>query len=236
MTNIVKKESTELVAITPMEMIQQAISSNVGIEQMQSLMDLQERWEKNEARKAYVQAMANFKADAPRLVKNKTVEYSSNKGNVSYDHASLDQVVKTVSPALSANGLYHDWTTQQLEGGLIQVTCTVTHDLGHSKSTSLSASRDESGSKNNIQAMGSTITYLERYTLLALLGLAVDGQDNDAINACETISGEQHDQLAKLLELKGVDVAKFCKHYEISKVAELNKAKFQEAINMVKSK
>ena len=49
------------------------------------------------------------------------------------------------------------------------MTCVVSHRLGHSEENTLTAGRDESGNKNNIQAVGSTITYLQRYTLKAAL-------------------------------------------------------------------
>jgi hypothetical protein len=50
--------------------------------------------------------------------------------------------------------------------------------MGHSERTTLSATADTSGSKNSIQAIGSTVTYLQRYTLLAAVGLAAGGDDD----------------------------------------------------------
>ena len=50
---------------------------------------------------------------------------------------------------------------------------------GHSESVTLSAPPDDSGKKNNIQQIASTVTYLERYTLLAATGTAVKEQDDD---------------------------------------------------------
>ena len=61
----------------------------------------------------------------------------------------------------------------------MSVICTISHWQGHAESTKLSAAPDNSGSKNSIQAIGSTISYLERYTLLALTGLATHDMDDD---------------------------------------------------------
>ena len=84
---------------------------------------------------------------------------------------------------LSAVGISHKW--KMCQSPEISVTCVLTHEMGHSEETTLKASPDTSGSKNSIQAIGSTVTYLERYTLLAAVGLAAAGMDNDGRAADE---------------------------------------------------
>jgi len=228
MNELVKTETT---AITPMEMIQQGVASGASLEQMQQLMDLQERWEKNEARKAFDAAMSDFKANPPTLTKNKTVSFNE----TTYDHATLDMVVNTVSPELSKHGLSHKWVTEQLEGGAIKVSCVITHRMGHNEQTALQGSPDSSGAKNNIQAIGSTVTYLQRYTLLSALGLAVDGQDKDATNV-GNITDEEFNELAALIEEVGSSNQAFCKRFSIQSVKELPAAKFRTARNALISK
>src|SRR5437660_174203 len=66
-----------------------------------------------------------------------------------------------------------------MEGGTIRVTCILTHVQGHSEQVSMSAQPDTSGSKNSIQAIGSTASYLQRYTLFAATGLAPKDADTD---------------------------------------------------------
>lgn len=162
-------------AITPMEMIQTAIQNGAGIEQLEKLLELQLRWEANEAKKAYVMAMNAFKADPPEIIKNKHVSYD----RVNYWHASLDNVTDSIADALSKHGISHSWNIEQKEGK-IKVTCVLTHEKGHSeRGAVLEGSPDMSGSKNAIQAIGSAVTYLQRYTLLAATGLAAKDQDND---------------------------------------------------------
>ena len=53
--------------------------------------------------------------------------------------------------------------------------------MGHSEAVSIAGPLDDSGQKNGIQQIGSTITYLERYTLMAIMGLAAHDQDDDGI-------------------------------------------------------
>src|SRR5258708_10458648 len=80
-----------------------------------------------------------------------------------------------------------------MEGGTIRVPCTLTHAQGHSESVSMSAQPDTSGSKNSIQAIGSTTSYLQRYTLFAATGLAPKDADTD---------GAEPHMLAESLKLK----------------------------------
>lgn len=164
---------------TPMRLIEMAVSQNADVDKLEKLFQLQLAWEKNEANKAFVTALNAFKADPPKITKNKEVDFSSAKGRTHYKHATLDQVSGVIGEALAKVGISHRWETEQMEGGLIKVTCILTHALGHSERVWLQASRDETGNKNNIQAVGSTVTYLQRYTLLAATGMAVQDQDDD---------------------------------------------------------
>ena len=166
-------------APTPATMLQIAVQRGASIEQMQQLMDLQERHERNEARKAFVVALNQFKANPPDVVKNKQVKFQTSKGITEYRHATLDQVSGVIGAALASHGISHRWDVEQLEGGRIKVTCILTHALGHSERVPLVASPDDSGSKNSIQSVGSTITYLQRYTLLSATGMAVQDSDDD---------------------------------------------------------
>lgn len=161
---------------TPMQLVAMAVQQGADVEKLSKLMDLQERWEKNEARKAFVVAMNAFKASPPEIIKNRHVAF----GNTSYDHATLDHVCEQIGNALSRHGISHRWSVEQ-KSGLIRVSCVLTHEKGHSEETTLEGPADSSGSKNAIQSIGSAVTYLERYSLLAATGLAAKGQDTDGM-------------------------------------------------------
>lgn len=172
-----KKELVATHGSAPSTIISQALTSGADLEKLQGLLDLQERWEANEARKSYMVAMAAFKAEPPEIEKDKTVDFKTTKGRTLYSHASLANVASKINTSLSKHGLSAAWKTGQENG--VSVTCTITHELGHSESTTLTAAPDNSGNKNSIQAIGSTVTYLQRYTILALTGLATHEPDDD---------------------------------------------------------
>ena len=159
----------------PLAMAMQAMKAGMSISDMRGMLELQKDWEANEARKAYVQAMSDFKRNPPEIFKLKDGVCSGTQ----YMHATLGDVTTAIMQALAEHGISHRWDTSQ-ETGRIVVTCILTHKLGHSETTTLEGSPDDSGKKNRIQQVASTVTYLQRYTLLAATGLATkDIEDDD---------------------------------------------------------
>jgi len=217
-----QKESA-LQVVPPAEMIKQAVAGGADLDKLEKLLTLQERWEANEARKAYHRAMAEFKANPPKIDKDKTVKYKE----VKYTHASLANVVEKITAELSKYGLSASWRTQQ--NGKIIVTCKITHVMGHSEETSLGADADTTGSKNSIQAIGSTITYLERYTLLATLGLATYEADDDGVSSEEKITEEQLHILRDEIIAANSTEEKLLKFMGLEKIEDMPKSDFNKA-------
>jgi hypothetical protein len=169
-------------AVTPIDLLRHAMDSGADLDRLERLMDLQQRYEENEARKAYVADMAEFKRNPPEIIKDKQVSYTGKDGFVGYSHASLGNVTSAIVEGLAQHGFSHRWDTEQ-QGSNVIVTCILTHRMGHSERTTLTAAKDDSGKKNNIQQMASAVTYLQRYTLLAATGLATKEQDDDGAKA-----------------------------------------------------
>jgi len=215
---------------SPAEMIKAAVNSGADLDKLEKLLSLQERWEANEARKAYHRAMADFKSENIEIDKDREVAY----GNTKYSHATLANVVKTITKGLSKHGLSATWKTDQTDKK-ISVTCKITHVMGHSEDTTLSADPDTSGSKNSIQAIGSTITYLERYTLLAATGLATAEQDDDAKGAEVFIGDKELHALRDELLSRDLSEKKLIEYLGIAKLQELKMSDFQKAKNAIKS-
>jgi len=224
--------------ITPMAMLQIAVEQGADIDKLSKLMDLQERWQANEARKAFVAALTAFKEEPPTITKNKHVAFGGQgRGGTAYDHATLDHVCDVIGKALSKHGLSHRWDVEQPDGGMIRVTCVLTHAMGHSESVSMQAGADQSGSKNNIQAVGSTSTYLQRYTLLAATGLAATGQDDDGgIGDTKFITADQKAELITLGKDVGADTTKFLEFLKVESLDELGAGRFNEAKQALEAK
>jgi hypothetical protein len=208
-----------------------AIEPEFDVAKLEKLLDVKERWEKTEARKDFIVASAAFRSEAPKLLKNKRVAF----GKTEYDHATLDSIADALAPALGAVGLTYRWETKQVDGG-ISVGCILTHVLGHSETVTLQAPPDQSGGKNSIQAVASTVSYLQRYTLLAITGLSTSDADNDGRGYVGFITGDQKDELIALMKNTGADVAKFLAYLGVESIDQLPSSHFAEAKKALEKK
>ena len=181
-----KQQPTQLIeiepkssALTPMSMLEKAITSGATVEVMERLMGLQERWEATQARKAFDNAMADAKAEIPVIIKNQSVGYENKNSSskTSYMHEDMAQIARTIDPIIAKHGLSYRFRTTS-EAARVIVTCVVSHRDGHSEENSLSSGHDGSGGKNAIQGLGSALTYLQRYSLKAAFGLAAAADDD----------------------------------------------------------
>ena len=162
---------------TPDLLIMKAVESG-NIDAIERLMDLKERYDRKQAEKAYRQAMSNFQSEKPDLKKTAKVDVAlKTGGRMKYNFNPLPRIQKAIDPVLSKFGLSYRWEQEQ-ENGKIKITCIVSHIDGHSEKTWLMADSDTSGSKNAIQGIGSTVSYLKRYTLEGALGLSSDDDDD----------------------------------------------------------
>ena len=168
--------STALAPNSPAAMMMAAFAQGISPEEIGKMMDVQDRWERKEAEKAYNVAFAAFKAEAVRIVKGRKVTDGPLRGR---DYAELHDVVDAVTPALSRHGLSASWKLTKDEKDWIEVTCSLKHVNGHSESVSMGGPPDTGSAKNILQARASTKSYLERYTLKAICGVAEGGDDTD---------------------------------------------------------
>lgn len=171
--------TTEMIETNPTAMISQAIEKGIDTVTIGKMLDLQERWEATQAHKAFVAAMSAFKKECPSVIgKDRKADFGA--GKAKYSYATTSAIVTAITPALSKNGLHLSWETRQ-DGNQVTVTCHVTHEKGHRESAPLTGPLDASGGKNPIQMLGSSVHYLQRYTMVSVLGLATaDMDDPDA--------------------------------------------------------
>ena len=172
--NVVPENQTN-----PLMILKQAVEAGTSIEVLERLMGLAERYEKNVARKAYDKAMADIRDDLPKIIKDRQVDFTTAHGRTNYKYEDLSSVTEALSPVMAKHGLSFRWRTASVANGKVSVTCIISHEAGHCEETGLEAQPDTTGNKNSIQAIGSAVTYLQRYTLKAALGIAA-AYDDDA--------------------------------------------------------
>lgn len=162
---------------TPMQVLAMAVQKGLAPETLDKMMGLQERWEANQARKAFDAAMAAARAEIKPIVKRREVDFTSNRGRTNYKYEDLAQIAEEIDPILGRHGLSYRYRSAQ-DAKQLSVTCIICHSAGHFEETTLCADNDESGNKNSIQAIGSAATYLQRYTLKLALGLSAAHDDD----------------------------------------------------------
>lgn len=139
--------------------------------------DEREREMRAEAAKtAYFEAMAKFKAEHVRVVRNKMITDGPLKGK---KHADLFAVTDAATEALSKHGLSASFKPVEDTKDWIKIACIVKHTAGYSESVEFGGPIDTGPGRNAIQARKSTVTYLERITLLLALGLSESDADDD---------------------------------------------------------
>jgi hypothetical protein len=229
-------------ALSPMDMVERAVTAGAGIEVIERLMALHERHEANTARKAFDEAMAAAKAEIPVILKNRTVDYDTQKGRTHYRHEDMGQIARTVDPILAQHGLSYRYRTKS-EGGVVSVTCIVSHAKGHSEENTLTCGVDTSGSKNAIQAIGSACTYLQRYSLKAALGLAASDDDagraagdKGSNGASGVITDEQVAEIGRYIAKTNSNIGLFCKAMGVEIIPDIPAARYSHAIAMLKAK
>lgn len=174
-------------------------------ESLGRIMDLQEQYERREAEKAFNMALVSLKKDLPAVIGHDArVSYKT----TNYTHTTLAAAMHQVQPALTKHAFALSWRTGQTDRGDVSVTCVLSHAQGHSTETTLTGSPDNSGSKNAVQAVASTVTYLKRYTALSLLGISTaDMRDVDQVRheaPADTVDQNKTIQAVKELKKRGL--------------------------------
>lgn len=225
-----QEQPSRAVAMTPVDMLSLAVERGASIETLEKLMGLRERYEASQARKAFDEAVADAKAGIQPVLKNR-------EGHNGKRYADFAAIAKAIDPIISQFGLSYRFRTTQTDR--ISVTCILSHKDGHSEETTLSGPADATGNKNAIQAIGSTLTYLQRYTLVQALGLAAS-EDDDGRKAgapdVETITGEQAMLIRELIEATNSDHRGVLTYVRADDIESIAADKFDGLVAMLKRK
>jgi hypothetical protein len=202
------------------ELSRKVSDPQAAIEIAKQIVELETRWEglrqsrdrfdweklEREAKVAFAEAFKKFKDDAPKILKTKHVNFPNKTGGeTNYWHVELDKACDLLIPALLKVGITHQWKSADLPGGMTRVTCFLRHQLGYEyEGSSLAGPADQSGGKNPIQGVGSSTSYLERYTFLATCGIVAAGKDDDGLGG----NGITNERGAELVDaIKATDTS-----------------------------
>jgi hypothetical protein len=219
--------------MTPMLMIDRAISSGANVETLAKLMDLQERYEAAQSKKAYGDAMMQAQASM------RPVLASSKNSQTNSAYASYEALDNAIRPIYTRHGFSLSFSTADSPlADHVRVVCEVSC-CGHSTYPHVDMPADGKGAKGGdvmtkTHAMGSALTYGRRYLLGMIFNISTT-KDDDGNGASKnpdlliTITAEQFIELRDLLEQSSSKEADMLAYVKAEKIEEINLAQYAKA-------
>ncbi|QFT55608.1 ERF family protein [Microbulbifer sp. THAF38] len=205
-----------------------AANPEADIDKLERLLDMQERVMSRNAEQAFNAALAQMQSELP------TVAETAKGHNTMY--APLEKINEAVRPALQKHGFAVTFRTKQ-HSNAVEITAVLSHREGHHQETSLILPLDTSGSKNAVQAIGSTVSYGKRYALCALLNIST-GEDTDGAPPANMngVAPNQIQQLRNAIQMAGISEQQFCASAGIADINQLEASRFSRAMSHLQSR
>jgi hypothetical protein len=201
-----------------------AMNPEADLDKMERLLEMRERMETRAAKQAYLDAFARLQEELPAVTKKGTGH------NIKY--ARFEDLIGTIKPFLAKHGFSLSFRTAQAEK-TITVTCVLGHAAGHTEQTDIVLPADTSGSKNAVQAWGSSTSYGKRYAAMTLLGIATQDEDDDG-GTIDTLTDAQIAQIEKLIKDTGANREAFLGMGGFEDVSDIPQSQFKAACDKLK--
>lgn len=230
MTEALATQQDENTAL--MQVIARAASDPaVDIEKMERLLQMQERVMARAAQTAFSADFSMMQTEMPTITKEGEIKVQD---QVRSKYARFEDINEAIKPVMQKYGFSISFKVQTHDNK-IDVTGILMHRLGHREETTMTLSSDTSGSKNSVQAMGSSVSYGKRYTLMALLNITSKGEDTDGV---VFISEEQALTLDTMISdpTYKTDRAKFLNYYRVPSLAQLPFKEYANAVAALNKK
>lgn len=198
------------------------------LDKMERLLVMHERMTARQAQAEFADAMAAMQAELPSI---------GERGDAAgrYKFALWEDINQAIKPILQRHGFALTFRTDTGNG--ITVTGVLSHRNGHREETSITLPADNSGNKNAVQAVASSVSYGKRYTAGALLNLTSHGEDDDAFaTAGDFITEEQEAKLRERLEACGANIPAFNKFLKVESLSKIRAKDFDKAVKAVEAK
>ncbi len=157
--------------------LEMARDATLDINKLQTLLEMQQKMEARGAEIEFSRALARLSAKMPQVPKNGRVSLGTGKG--SYPFTKWEDMDKIIRPLMAEEGFTLLFDSQIHDRGGVIITGTLLHKDGHSKTASMLLPLDTGPGRNDLQAMGSTLSYGKRYAAEMLLNIVREGQDQD---------------------------------------------------------
>lgn len=237
-TEKVNKELVKADGNSPAEMIRMAVSGGADLEKMHSLLDLQVKWEQNEARKAFASAFALVQENIKAVIKK------SNNPQTRSKYANLEGVIEASRPIYTKQGfsvIFYEGDTDKPEH--VRICADVLHNLGHRETYHYDVPLDGKGIQGNanmtkIHGKASSTSYARRYLMCMIWNIStMDDDGNSAEPASDdTITEEQVIALKDHMLAANVKEEQLMKFLKVERLDEILQSQYLKAVNALKAK
>ena len=187
------------------QMIERAARDpSVDIDKIERLMQMHERMLARQAQATYDAAFATMQTELPQMPERGKIKNKS--GGVQSTYALWEDINDIIKPVLSRNGFALSFKISNRDKFSV-VTGTLSHKSGHRESSVFELPLDISGSKNEVQGLGSSTAYGKRYVAGALLNLTSRGEDDDGVGGHRMAEGVKADFLSAIEALSDMPAA-----------------------------
>ncbi len=217
---------------------------NVDVSKMERLFEMQERAQDRRAKMAFASALAEMQPKLPTVDRKGAItikKKDSQEVIQSTPYALWEDINEAIRPFLSEFGFALTFKTGTTPEGKITVTGILSHREGHSEDTTMMLMHDSTGSKNSVQAIGSSISYGKRYTAGLLLNITsrapLEADDDGKVaGALQVISEEQIDHIRSLLIETASDIPRFLQFMKVEKIEDIEPRFVDKAIRALETK
>lgn len=207
-----------------LSLIEKVVSNpEANIQMLEKIIEVQERVMSKQAEIDFNADLAAMLSEIPVVAKTSDINVTTKSGSkFIVKYASLDEIVEVVRPIMSKYGFSVNFRHEQSSATVLKVSCVLRHKNGHSEANDIILPLDTSGSKNAVQAVGSTITYGKRYTLCSALNIAT-GDDKDGFtvsadnaNAKQSLSDKRFNDALQAIKQKQFTIDKLMSDYNLT--------------------
>lgn len=210
-----------------------ARDQSVDIDKMERLMGMHDAVIARRAKTEYSAALSAMQPELPIIVERGKIDIGRGKPQ---SYALWEDINEKIKPVLAKYGFALSFRTGRMDDKIV-VTGILSHRGGHSEETTMQLPLDTSGSKNNVQAVGSSTSYGKRYTASALLNLTSRGEDDDGkAGGGGFVTEQQVETLQAAIVEVGADIQKFCAWLKVEKIEDIPANKYEQAIKALEAK
>ncbi len=211
----------------------------MDVEKMAKLLDMHERIVADQRRVAFAAAMSRLAPKLPEIDQNGRVVFEGKNGAKGQDrkYARLEDIDRAIRPLLSEEGFSLSFDTAEGPGGKIRVSGKLSHSEGHSETKQLDLPHDSSGSKNPVQAVGSTVSYGRRMLCKMFFNLIERGEDTNGETEAALITPDQALEINTLIQDTKSDVKSFLEKIAgYPSIAEIPAIQYRRVMNALETK